>query len=195
MPRDLNGALYEARLLRAQAVQGGATWLSRPGIRLGLSPEAGAHVLIVDIHRHILVEPPMKINTDYLDRSIETLEGFGLLRQHEPDEIAYRISRSACVEEFEIIEELSGSLLKKRIRVYFASNREADRLYFRDIFHHAARHGLIAGDECERWLQHRDYCNNAAHRYGEEYADEVLATLPRFIEDARSLPRVMAQET
>ena len=55
----------------------------------------------------------MKINADYLDRSIETLESvFGLLRQHEPEEIAYRIWRSAYVKEFEIIEELSGSLLR-----------------------------------------------------------------------------------
>lgn len=55
----------------------------------------------------------MKINTYYLDRSIETLESaFGLPRQHEPEEIAYSISRSACVKEFEIIEELSGSLLR-----------------------------------------------------------------------------------
>ncbi len=138
----------------------------------------------------------MKINTDYLDRCIETLESaLDLLRQYEPEEIAYRISRSACVKEFEIIEEQCGSLLKKRLRGYFASNREADRLYFRDILRHAARHGLIAGDECEQWLQYRDYCNNAAHRYGEEYADEVLATLPRFIEEARSLPRVITQET
>ena len=89
---------------------------------------------------------------------------------------------------------MSGSLLKKRLRGYFASNREADSLYFRDIFRHAARHGLITGDECERWLQYRDHRNNAAHRYGEEYADEVLAALPAFIEDARALSRVITQE-
>ena len=138
----------------------------------------------------------MKINTDYLDRSIETLEGaFALLQRHEPDEMAYRISRSACVKEFEIIEELSGSLLKKRLRGYFASNREADRLYFRDIFRHAARHGLVTGNECERWLQYRDLLNNAAHRYGEAFADDVLAVLPTFIDDAKALSLTIAEET
>ena len=138
----------------------------------------------------------MKISTDYLDSCIETLQGaFALLQRHEPDEMAYRISRSACVKEFEIIEELSGSLLKKRLRGYFASNREADSLYFRDIFRHAARHGLFTGDECERWLQYRDYRNNAAHRYGEEYANEVLAALPAFIDDAKALSLAIAEET
>ena len=145
--------------------------------------------------RHILVLRPMKISTDYLDSCIETLQGaFTLLQRHEPDEMAYRISRSACVKEFEIIEELSGSLLKKRIRVYFASNREADRLYFRDIFRHAARHGLVTGNECERWLQYRDLRNNAAHRYGEAFADDVLAILPTFINDAKALSRTIAEE-
>ena len=138
----------------------------------------------------------MKISTGYLDSCIETLQGaFALLQRHEPDEMAYRISRSACVKEFEIIEELSGSLLKKRLRGYFASNREADSLYFRDIFRHAARHGLFTGDECERWLQYRDYRNNAAHRYGEEYANEVLAALPAFIDDAKALSLAIAEET
>lgn len=151
---------------------------------------------MVGRQRHILVLRPMKINTDYLDSCIQTLQGaFALLQQHGPDDMAYRISRSACIKEFEIIEELSGNLLKKRIRVYFASDREADRLYFRDIFRHAARHGLIAGDECERWLQYRDLRNNAAHRYGEAFADDVLAVLPTFIDDARELSRIIAEET
>ena len=137
----------------------------------------------------------MKISTDYLDSCIETLQGaFALLQRHEPDEMAYRISRSACVKEFEIIEELLGSLLKKRIRVYFASNREADRLYFMDIFRHAVRHGLVTGNECERWLQYRDLRNNAAHRNGEAFADDLLAVLPTFIDDAKHLSRTIAKE-
>lgn len=145
--------------------------------------------------RHILVLRPMKISTDYLDSCIETLQGaFALLQQHGPDDMAYRISGSACVKEFEIIEELCGNLLKKRLRGYFASNREADRLYFRDIFRHAAKHGLITGDDCERWLQYRDVRNNAAHRYGEAFADDVLAILPKFIDDASDLSRIISEE-
>ena len=138
----------------------------------------------------------MNINTDYLDRCIETLESaFNLLQQREPKEIDYDIYRSAGVKEFEIIAEQCGSLLKKRLRDYFASNREADELYFKDIFRHAAKHGLITGDECERWLQYRDYRNDAAHHYGEDYAEEVLIVLPAFIEDAKALCQVIGQKT
>ena len=136
----------------------------------------------------------MKINTDYLDRCIETLESaYGLLSQHAPDDVAYRIYRSACVKEFELIEEQCGTLLRRRLREYFAANREADMLAFKDIFRHAAKHVLITGDECERWLRYRDCRNDAAHRYGEGYAKEVLAALPSFIEDAKALSAVLAQ--
>lgn len=138
----------------------------------------------------------MPLNTDYLDRCIATLESaFDLLQQHQPDEIVYGIYRSACVKEFEIIEEQCGSLLKKRLRDYFASHREADTLSFKDIFRHAAKHVLITADECERWLHYRDYRNEAAHRYGENYAEDVLASLPAFIADAKALSRTIRRQT
>ena len=138
----------------------------------------------------------MNINTDYLDRCIETLErAFDLLQDYRPGEIEHDLYRSACVKEFEIIEEQCGSLLKKRLREYFASNREVDELRFKDIFRHAAKHALITGDECERWLHYRDCRNNSAHRYGEDYAEEVLTALPAFITDAKAVSRAIKQPT
>ena len=136
----------------------------------------------------------MNINTDYLDRCIETLErAFDLFQDCMPGEIEYDLYRSACVKEFELIEEQCGSLLQKRLREYFASNREADKLVFRDIFRHAAKHALITGDECERWMHYRNYRNNSAHRYGEDYAEEVLTALPAFITDAKAISRTIKQ--
>ena len=49
--------------------------------------------------------------------------------------------------------EQSGILLKKRLRPYFASNRHADRLTFKNIFRHAARDDLISVEAYERWLR------------------------------------------
>lgn len=77
----------------------------------------------------------MSINTDFLVRCIRTLEvAFEQLQQQETDSIAYDIYRSACVKEFEIVLEQCGNLLKRRLRPYFASNRQADRLTFKDRF-------------------------------------------------------------
>ena len=69
------------------------------------------------------------INTDFLIRCIGTLElTLDQLRQHEPGEFIYEVFRSACVKEFEIVLEQSGSLLRKPLRPYFAYNRQADSL-------------------------------------------------------------------
>ena len=137
----------------------------------------------------------MRLDTGYLDLSIQTLESaFRLLQEEERGSILYGIYRSACVKEFEIVEEFCGSLLKKRIRPFFASNRDADKLAFKDIFRHAAKHVLITADECARWLQYRDTRNESAHLYGENYAVDVLAALPAFIPDAQDLASIVGQE-
>ena len=70
----------------------------------------------------------MPIDTAFLIRCITTLESaFEQLRQRGPDDALYDIFRAASVKEFELVLEQSGSLLKKRLRPYFASNRQADR--------------------------------------------------------------------
>ena len=86
----------------------------------------------------------MPINTDFLVRCINTLESaFEQLQQREPGDTLYEIFRAASVKEFEIVLEQSGSLLKKRLRPYFASNRQADRLTFKDAFRHGAKHDSL----------------------------------------------------
>ena len=93
----------------------------------------------------------MTINTDFLDRCIETLEAaFEQLQQHERGDILYDVLRAVCVKEFELAVEQSGQLLRKRLRPWFASNRQGDRLTFKSIFRHAAKHGLMSTESCER---------------------------------------------
>lgn len=136
----------------------------------------------------------MNINTDFLVRCIRTLEAaFEQLQQQDTDNIAYDIYRSACVKEFEIVLEQCGNLLKRRLRPYFASNRQADRLTFKDRFRHAARYDLISVESCERWFQYRDNRNDTAHNYGEDFAETTLALLSNFIVDAKSLAEVIAE--
>ena len=136
----------------------------------------------------------MPINTDFLQRCIDTLESaFEELKQRSPDDTFYDILRAAAVKEFEIILEQCGSLLKKRLRPYFASNRQADRLTFKDTFRHAAKHCLITVEASERWFSYRDNRNDTAHNYGEGFAETTLKLLPDFIGDAKELARVIAE--
>ena len=136
----------------------------------------------------------MNIDTSYLSRCIQTLSiAFDRLQEVPPDDVLYDIYRAACVNEFEIVLEQSGSLLRKRLRPYFASNRQADRLTFKAVFRHAAKRCLIDCDTCERWLEYRDNRNDTAHNYGERFAEETLDLLPSFISDAKALAKVIEE--
>ena len=137
----------------------------------------------------------MPINTDFLVRCIDTLESAFEQLLHEPSGTLYEIFRAAAVKEFEIVLEQCGSLLRKRLRPYFASNRQADRLTFKNVFRYAAKHGLISVSASERWFAYRDNRNDAAHNYGEGFARTTLKLLPGFIVDARELARVIAEES
>ena len=130
----------------------------------------------------------MTISTEYINRCINTLKSaWEGLHGYEPGDVLYEIYRAACVKEFELVLKQSGRLLKRRLRPYFASNRQADQLSFNDIFRYASKHGLINEDACERWLEYRANRNDTAHEYGENFSERTLELLPQFIVDADEL--------
>ena len=135
----------------------------------------------------------MSIDTTFLRRCIQTLElALDEISKHKDvNDVLYDIYRAACVKEFELVLDQSGKLLRKRLAAFFASNRQADRLAFKDLFRHAAKHGLIEADAVERWITYRDNCNDTAHDYGEGFAEATLKLLPDFIADAKTLTDVI----
>ena len=137
----------------------------------------------------------MTISTEYISHCILTLRtACDGLKQFEAGDVMYEIYRAACAKEFELVLEQSGRLLKKKLRPYFASNRQADQLTFNDIFRHAAKHSLISGDECERWLEYRALRNETAHEDGEQFAERTLEVLPQFVADAEELVIVIKED-
>lgn len=134
----------------------------------------------------------MEFNTEHFSRCVATLgRAFNTLQELAADDELHDIYRAACVKEFEIILEQAGRLLKKCLAPYFTSSKQADCLTFKDIFRHAAKHGLIHLEESERWLAYRDNRNDTAHDYGEKFAEDTLRLLPMFIADARNLRETM----
>ena len=130
----------------------------------------------------------MSIDTTFLRRCIASLErAVEGIEKHGADDTLRDVYRAACVKEFELVLEQSGKLLRKRLAAYFASNRQADRLHFKDLFRHAARHDLIDCEAVERWLGYRDNRNDTAHNYGEDFAEATLKLLPAFVGDAKAL--------
>ena len=61
------------------------------------------------------------------------------------------------------------------------------------MFCGAAKHGLLEPSSLERWFAYRDNRNSTAHDYGDGFAQETLALLPGFIEDARQVERKLRE--
>lgn len=128
------------------------------------------------------------IQTLFAKRCLDTLqEALKALSATELESLYRDIYRAACVKEFEIVLEQAGKLLKKVLRPYFSSARQADELNFKDSFRQGALHGLLSLEQSERWLLYRDKRNDTAHDYGENFANAILELLPQFIVDAQAL--------
>ena len=138
----------------------------------------------------------MKLNTEHLDRCIQTLEGaVKKLNSSVEDSIEYDIFRNASIKGFELTLETSGKLLKKALKPYFATPRAVDQMVFKEIFRNASKHGLLTLDETERWFVYRDNRNTTAHDYGKEFVEKTLKLLPQFILDAKSLKESIEHAT
>lgn len=134
----------------------------------------------------------MSINTHGYRRCTKALStAYEHLQRTSPDDVMYEVFRAACTKEFELVLERGGHLFRKALRAWFASHAQADKLAFKDIFRHAAKHGLITMETSERWIEYRDCRNETAHEYSEKFADAVVAILPQFIEDAQQLARTI----
>ena len=70
---------------------------------------------------------------------------------------------------------------------FFASNRQGDRLAFRDLFRHGTKHGLIEPNSVKRWLRCGDNRDDNARNYGEGFAEATLKQLPTFIAEVKAL--------
>lgn len=131
-----------------------------------------------------------QINLDHFDRCITALDAaYKELQLRSSDEIIYEIYRSACIKEFEIILEQCGKLLKKKLQVFFSSNKAIDEMSFKDIFRYSAKHGLINLKASEQWLEYRDIRNKTTHSYGHNIAESVLKILPEFIDSAKKISK------
>ncbi len=135
------------------------------------------------------------INTEYLARCLETLEkSYELIKTAQPDSIEYEVYRNSLVKGFEITLEQSGKLLRKKLVPYFASKKIVDTLSFKDLFRNALKYSLIDEQTVERWFKYRDNRNSTAHDYGRAFAEETLILIDDFIEDVKSLKKIIENE-
>ena len=128
----------------------------------------------------------MRIDTSFVESRLHIMDAaMEQLQGGNPDKAIRSISQDVCAREFERILEQSGKLVRKRLAQYFASNRKADTLTFRDCFRHATKHGIIDCATCERWLEYRDHIDQMDSN--ETIPDNTLQLLSQFSADARTL--------
>jgi hypothetical protein len=136
-----------------------------------------------------------KLNTNHLLQCIKTLESsLDLLNAADPNSVEYEVFRNATVKGFELTLETSGNLLRKVLKTYIGNPRAVDGLVYKDLFRHAAKHGLFEPSVVNRWFLYRDNRNDTAHDYGIGFANTTLTLLPQFIKDAQALQQVLQQK-
>ncbi len=137
----------------------------------------------------------MTINTEYLERCLETLlKSYSLIKTVEEGSIDYEMYRNSLVKSFEMTLEQSGKLLRKKLTPFFATKKVVDSLTFKDLFRHALKFSLLNEDEVNRWFKYRDNRNNTAHDYGRAFAEETLLLIDDFIKDVSRLKEVIEHE-
>lgn len=135
------------------------------------------------------------INTEYLERCLETLEkSYQMIKTVDEGTIDYEMYRNSLVKGFEMTLEQSGKLLRKRLLPYFSGKKAVDSLSFKDLFRSAFKYSLIDEEEVNRWFNYRDNRNNTAHDYGRAFAEETLILIDDFIRDVRNLKKVIENE-
>ena len=135
------------------------------------------------------------INTEYLQRCIETLEkSYEMIKTAKEDSIDYEMYRNSLIKGFEMTLEQCGKLLKKKLLPYFASKKMVDSLNSKDIFRHAFKYSLIDEEAVNRWMIYRDNRNNTAHNYGIAFANDTLKLIDTFLTDAKNLKKVIVNE-
>ena len=145
---------------------------------------------------NLAIKPaPQGMDTIHLEEQIDGLE-YALVEMQEDKsrDLADRMDYAAAIGYFDRVLDQCGKLLCKRLRAYFATHRQIDRLTFKDVFRHAAKRDLIDIATAERWLHYRDLRNgDLLHDYDEKFAECFVGLIPDFIKDARSLADLLKE--
>ncbi len=138
----------------------------------------------------------MNIDTTFLRQCIAKIERSVEEYEQLEDSVdsVNEIYLEIIVAQFEQVLEQSGKLLRKRLAPFFASNLHVDRLEYKDLFRHAARHGLIEIDVVERWFGYRDFRGATAGKTSERSPVAIFELTPSLIVDARSLAEMIGED-
>ncbi|MBO9311176.1 MAG: nucleotidyltransferase substrate binding protein [Chloroflexus sp.] len=132
----------------------------------------------------------MSINTDQLQSVLRALETALVLYERATATQSaneQEVFRMAIIKGFELAQEISFKLIKRRLRDFGYTSRRLEATPVKELLRLAAQHSLLSLAEVERWFSYRDNRNSTAHDYGEAFVQQTLCLLPNFIRDAHAL--------
>lgn len=107
------------------------------------------------------------------------------LRRYELDTTDEQI-RDGLIQRFEFTYELSHKMLKRYLEQTAASPEELDRMPFQDLVRTGRERGLLRSSWPE-WRRYREMRSRTSHAYDAKIAQEVVAAIPDFLEEAAFL--------
>jgi len=132
----------------------------------------------------------MTINTDHLQSTLRALEtALTLYERATVNQAAteQEIFRMAIIKGFELAQEISFKLMRRRLRDFGYTNRQLEATPVKELLRLATQHSLLSLTEVERWFAYCDNRNSTAHDYGEAFVQQTLHLLTDFIRDAHTL--------
>jgi nucleotidyltransferase substrate binding protein (TIGR01987 family) len=94
--------------------------------------------------------------------------------------------RDGLIQRFEYTYELSHRMLRRYLRTTAPSPGEYDQMPFQDLIRTGDDQGLLRGD-WPRWRRFRDMRARTSHTYSAAVAEQVVAGIPEFLEEATHL--------
>ncbi|MGI9026529.1 MAG: nucleotidyltransferase substrate binding protein [Burkholderiaceae bacterium] len=100
--------------------------------------------------------------------------------------------RDGVIQRFEFTYEISHKMLKRYLRTSSPTPTQYDDMPFQDLIRSANEQGLLLGD-WSHWKTFRDMRARTSHTYDEKIALDVVAGIPAFLEEARTLYERISQ--
>ncbi len=107
------------------------------------------------------------------------------LHRYERDRTDEQI-RDGLIQRFEFTYELSHRMLKRYLEQAAASPESFDQMPFQDLIRTGREQGLLRSGWPD-WRRYREMRARTSHAYDAKIAQEVVAAIPDFLEEAAFL--------
>lgn len=94
--------------------------------------------------------------------------------------------RDGLIQRFEFTYELSHKMLKRYLEMTSPSADTIDQMTFQDLIRSSNERHLLLGNWLD-WRNYREMRSRASHTYDENTALDVVAGIPKFLEEVQFL--------